>query len=312
MEYLLGLTDASRSSMVVLALAEPIVRHAAAEVVFEVLANTNYDELSAADVVAAGQIDDFKAFQRIIFERDEQGLYIKDGISFKANGHDLDPDAPMIDSFVPAERDGKKYMRCDLVLEGAAVPQPATAPSMSQEEQVRQFARMMFLHQIASGALIDVTKPYAELLDLIKYAEQKGLIEVDVKSVAYKLTDEGKRLHQQYISEAQDLIARFDIYADVDLDSSGNAHFGTGLGKDLRIPAFELEGVDPFRARFIIGLNDGEWNDLDNWTQLCQDPDWYVEIFAAVEIAPSIEDIGRKRLESIIEQAKALLREQDF
>ena len=312
MDYMLGLTDSSRNRMVVLALAEQIVRHAAIDVVFEVLGNTDYDELASSDVLAAGQIDDFKAFQHIIFASDAQGPYIKDGIKFKANGHDLDPEAPLLDSFVPAERNGKKYMRCDIVLEGAAVPAPASAQSMSQEEQVTEFARMMLLHQIAIDFAIDVTKPYPELLELIKYAESKGLIEVDVKKVAYKLTDEGKRVHQKYMTEAQDLIRRFDIYADVDTDSSGNIHFGTGLGKDWRIPAFELEGVDPFRARFLLGLNDGEWNDLGNWMELCQDPNWYAEIFGPVELAPSIDDVGRKRMEAVVDQAKELLRQQQY
>jgi hypothetical protein len=312
MDYMLGLTDSSRNRMVVLALAEPIVRHAAIDVVFEVLGNTNYDELAASDVLAAGQIDDFKAFQNIIFASDAQGPYIKDGINFKVNGRDLDPDAPLLDSFLSAERNGKKYMRCDIMLEGAAVPAPASAQSMSQEEQVVEFARMMFLHQIAIGFAIDVTAPYPELLELIKYAESKGLIEVDVKKVAYNLTDEGQRVHEKYISEARDLIRRFDIYSDVDIDSSGNVHFGTGFGRDWRIPAFELEGVDPFRARFLLGLNDGEWNDLSNWMELCQDPNWYSEIFGPVELAPSIDDVGRKRMETVVDQAKELLRQQQY
>jgi len=38
-------------------------------------------------------------------------------------------------------------------------------------------------------------------------------------------------------------------------------------------------GVDPFRARFLLGLNDGEWNQLDNWLDLFENPQWYAEIF---------------------------------
>lgn len=298
--------------MVVLTLAEPLMRHKAADLVFEILGNDQYNDLIAADVIAAGQIDDFKEFQKIIFGSDEEGLYIKDGINFKANGQDLDPDAPLIGSFVQAERNGKKYMRCDLLIEGAAVPLPPGAQSMSQQEQIQEFARMMLLHQISIGFSLDVTKPYPELTELISFAESKGWIEVDVKSVSYKLTDEGKRVYQKYISEAQDLIHRFDIYADVDIDSSGNAHFDTGLGKDLRVPAFELDGVDPFRARFLIGLNDGEWNNLSNWMELCQEPNWYSEIFGPVELAPSVDDIGRARMESVVDQAKSLLRQQQY
>jgi hypothetical protein len=330
MQYLLHLADAAGQYMAVLTLQEAAVKAHAIDVVFDMIGYDNLDELAAADVVPSGQIDDLKALQQIIFDRDDQGLFIRDGISFFADNRELDPDTPMVSSFVAAERDGSKYMRCDLVITGGPQPEPKpalagaglsqsrTSAQLSEpapagkgtENITSEFARILFLHQIAIGFVIDVTKSFPELTDVMKYAESKGWIEVEVSKVAYKLTAEGRKVYDRYMSEAQDLIRRFDIYADVDVDSSGRARFDTGLGKDLRVPAFEMEGVDPFRARFLLGLIDGEWNQLSNWMELFEDQNWYAEIFDPVERAPSVEDIGRSRMESIIDQAKAVLRQQ--
>jgi hypothetical protein len=258
-----------------------------------------------------------RALQKIIFDRDSDGLFISNSVDFVANGEALDPEAPLLQAFVPSERDSVKYMRCDLVVLDKNLASSSSSSGNSQthntnqtttEKKVEEFSRVMFLHQIAVGTIIDVTKDNGDLVDVISHAEGENLIEIDVKKAAYKLSDKGKRMHDSYIAEAQDLIKRFDIYGDVDVDSTGTAHFDTNLGRDLRVAAFEAEGVDPFRARFLLGLNDGEWDKLDNWTEVFQDPTWYGQIFAPIEQAASIEEIGESNLRRIIEQAKATLR----
>jgi hypothetical protein len=306
--------------MVVFTLEERIVKAPAADVVFDIVGHVNPDELVAANILSAGQLDDFKSFQQMIFDCDEQGPFIREGVSFRINNRELDPDSSLASAFVPAERQGVKYMRCDLVVVDTLQTGASTAPTAgtlepaqnaaSIQDQIREFARIFFLHQIAAGFEIDVTREFPELVDVVKYAESKGWIEVDVAKVAYKLTAEGKKVYDRYIAEAQDLIRRFDIYTDVDVDSRGTARFDTGLGKDLRVPAFEMEGVEPFRARFLLGLNDGEWNKLGDWMELFDNPDWYAGIFESIEQAPTVEDIGQERMASIIDQAKAELRQQ--
>lgn len=174
---------------------------------------------------------------------------------------------------------------------------------------MQDLGRAMFLHQISVGASIDVTKDNPELEEMIAWAEKEQYIEIDVKTASYKLTERGKRVHDSYIEEAQNLIKKFDIYGDVDLDRSGIAHFDTGAGRDLRIAAFEMEGVDPFRARFLLGLNDGEWDKLPDWNHLLNDEQFYAEVFAPVERAASIEEIGEDKLATIIDQGKAKLRQ---
>ena len=311
MQYLLCLSDTVARDLVVLTLPEKMVKAAAADVIFDIVGHENPDELVTADILSAGQADDLLALQKLIFDRDEQGLFIRDGISFSVNNKELDPDAPLIGAFVQAEREGQQYMRLDLcVIGGAQGEQASQTIAAGNEEIIKEFARLMFLHQVFNGFAVDVTREFPELLEVIQYAESKGWIEVDVKSVAYKLTEIGRKVHDRYIAEAQDLIRRFDIYADVDVDSLGQARFDTGLGKDLRVPVMEIEGVDPFRARFLLGLNDGEWDELSNWMELFQDKKWYADIFAPIDEAPSTEEIGQQRLASIIDQAKSELRRQ--
>lgn len=311
MEYLLRVTDAGACHMVVLTLPEELARQPAVDVVFDVLGNADFLQLVARGIITDGQIDDLQKLKNLIFDSDAQGQFIRENISFKLAGRELDPDAPLLPSFTAAERNGIKYMRCDLVVQTGQQERGDDGQS-SQLELVEELSRLFFLHQLATGSPVDVTKDYPELMDTIAYAEKKGWIEVDVNKAAYRLTAEGKRVHDDYMRQAQDLIRRFDIYADVDVDSAGTARFDTGLGKDLRVAALEMEAVDPFRARFLLGLNDSEWNELPDWMERFRDPTWYAQIFEPVENAPSIDDIGRSRLAMIMEQAKAVLRQQQI
>ena len=304
MQYLIKVTDGA-GHKVLFTLEESDVKHPAIDVVFSVIGAEKPGDLVAAKTISEAQLDDLRALQAQIFDRDAQGPFIREGIGFLANGRELDPDAPFDRAFEQVERDGMTYMRCELV-----VQTPTSVPEENQEAQMKGFARMMFLHQVGLGHSLDVTKDYPDLGDLIEEAERRREIEVDVPTASYKLTSEGRRVHQAWIDEAQDLIKKYDIYGDVDLDSSGTARFDTGLGKDYRVAVYEYEGVDPFKARFLLGLNDEEWDELDNWRDAVLDPAWYDEIFAPIEGAPTMEDLGRDRLQRMMDQAKALMRRE--
>jgi uncharacterized protein YjhX (UPF0386 family) len=315
---MLRVSDDRSRHLIVLTLDESAASRTSADVIFDVIGTSAPDELAASGQLAAGQLEDLKALQTIIFDRDSAGPFIRESIDFRANGKELDPDAPISRAFQISEREGMKYMRCDLQIIDKDNPPDAVSSALagavqqekSTEDQIEDLSRVMFLHQIAIGAVIDVTKDHPELEEVIAYAEREGLIEIDVNKAAYKLTDKGKRMHDSFIAEAQDLIRRFDIYGDVNLDGSGEAHFDSGLGRDLRVPAFEMEGVDPFRARFLLGLNDGEWDQLSNWAEVFRQESWYQEIFAPIERAPSVEEIGHEQLSRIMKHAKAVLRQE--
>ena len=331
MNYLLRVSDHLNRYMVVLTLDQEIVRQPAVDIVFEILGSEKPEELVETGRLPEGQLDDLRNLQGIIFDRDNDGMFISNSVDFKANGEELDPEAALAQAFVASERDSMKYMRCDLTVIDKNAPAAAGSVASSAisssandsvaggstqggekslEKQVEDFSRVFFIHQIGRGATVDVTGDNADLVDVIAWAEGDNLIEIDVKKAAYNLTEKGKRMYDSYIAEAQSLIKRFDIYCDVDVDESGSAHFDTNLGRDLRVAVFEMEGVDPFRARFLLGLNDGEWDKMDNWTKHFHDQKWYEEIFAPVEQAPSITEIGESKLKRIVEQGKAALRQE--
>lgn len=303
MQHLLRVSDDAGRHQVVLSLDEQTAGRQAVDVVFDVLGTESPDQLVKRGALNEGQVDDFRALQQLIFDRDAEGLFIRQDVNLFANGSELNPDAPISSSFVPAKKEGIDYRRCDLVI-GSNAPPSSTGPQGTIEE----LSRLMLLHRIAMGTAIDVTKEHVELMDIINWAEKEGLIDIDVKKAAYKLTEKGKRMHDSYVEEAQNLILRYDIFGDVDVDSNEKAHFDSGLGKDLRVPVYELEGIDPYRARFLLGLNDGEWDHLENWTNLIHDENWYRDIFRPIENAPSVEYIGTAKLQNIINQGKEVLR----
>jgi hypothetical protein len=177
----------------------------------------------------------------------------------------------------------------------------------AKQDRMEEFSRLVFIHQIGEGKPLDPTVDHPALQELIEWAEKEQLIEIDVKGVRYKLTAKGKQLHEKQLDEAQVLIRKYDIFGDVDVDASGTAHFDSKLGNDLRVPIFELEDLDPFRARLLIGLNDGEWNDED-LENIATNIDFYDEVFAPIESAPTVEDFGKARLISVIDQGKAKQR----
>lgn len=331
MEYLLKLSDASGRHMVVLSLKESTVKQPAIDTVFDVIGADDPNSLVEAGILSEGLLDEFGVFQNIIFGKDKDGSFIRDDINFMANGKELNPDTPFINVFVPAQKEGLEYRRCDLLVSGGAIPEDditesggnvisageavgrtqqaqSASSSSGQGGSMAELGDLLFLHQIAVGNLVEVTKDYPELIDIIARAEKDALVEIDVKKAAYKLTEKGKRRHDSYIEEAQSLIKRYDIYGDVDVDSNGVVHFDTELGQDLRVPIYEVEGVDPFRARFLLGLNDGEWDKMDDWVQKIEDEEWYREIFKPIEAAPSVDEIGKGKLEHILDRGKAKLR----
>lgn len=296
MQYIVQLSDEPGERMVVLTLRKSDVAKPAADFVFDLIGG-DPETLAESEVINAGQIDELKAMQALIFDRDRQGFFIRDGVELVVGNKVLDPDKSFIENFSAAAEN----MRVDLKVVSPGGPLP------SKKGEIEMLARMLFLHEIAVGNTFDVTKDYAELTDLISFAEKQNLIEIDVKKAAYKLTEAGKRLHDSYIEEAQRLIKRYDIFADVDVDSMGRASFGSGVGQDIRIAVMEIDGVDPYRARFLIGLNDGEWDKLKDWREIVQDENWYQSIFKIVEFAPDAESIGKDTLRSIIDQGRARL-----
>lgn len=255
----------------------------AEDFLFEVLAAPS-DDLISQGILALGQKLTFEALVKKIFDRDSQGLFIREGIRFSGKAGEITPETPMSEV-------GDRFCL--------------------EEAQTGRFAeyRLWFLlHMLAIGRPVDVIHVNADLEEAISDAEHQSLIEIDTQKAVYRLSSAGERLHQQLMDEAQDLIRRFDIFADVVL--SPEIRFKTGFGQDLRIPLLEQAGIDPFRARFILGLNDGEWDDLPDWAAQSNSEHFYDEVFSPVEQAPSLQEIGESTLSRVMEKAHSVMQEE--
>ncbi len=104
MQHQLRLSDAGEVHSCVLTLDEATANQNAIDVVFDVIGIENVDQLVESGVLPAGQLDELKALQKVIFDKDAQGSFIKETVNFKANGRDIDPDAPLKNAFAASER----------------------------------------------------------------------------------------------------------------------------------------------------------------------------------------------------------------
>lgn len=282
-----------------LSVDEAMLEHAAIDVAFALLGHDRPEALVAQGLLEASDMAAFTGLQRLIFDRDDEGLFLRSGIAFEANGQAVAPGTPL-----------RQYCaggQCRWVVRA---PRPEAAAAPTVHEQVGRYAHLMLLHQVATGHAPKASKAYPALAGAIAEAERQGQLEIDPSTGRYALTPIGRRTHQNLLDEAQDLRRRFEVYGDVFLDEGPEARFGTGAGEDLRVPMLELAHLDPFRARFLAGLDEGEWNGLPAWWEHVTQSAWYAEVFAPIEAAPSVEAIGRATLERVRDQAAAYLHAQ--
>jgi hypothetical protein len=296
------LIDGGGRFSVALALEERAARMTAADLVLGVLGAASAASVPSGVELAPSAWTGVEGLRDVVFERDGNDLVVRDGVAFSCNGRGLEPDDVLEPCFVEASADGQRYLRCEIRIE---------AGGGGKDEAMAEFARMALLHMLALERELDVTRDYADLADVLAGAEREGLIEVDVKRASYKLSDRGRSVHASLMREAQDLVLKYDIFADVEESPSGDLRFDTGLGRDLRVAAWEREGHDPFKARFLLGLNDGEFDDLPGWADRLVDPEFYDEVFAPVEGSPSVDDVGATKLDRILAAGRDAMRNDD-
>lgn len=264
----------------------------AIEVIFDVFGERP-DKLVADGIIESVDSFNLRKLQDLVFDKDETGPFIRPDVNITAHGALVNPDEPLKNV---CDRFGKS---CSLIVESGT----------KDQEPVDEFSRLMMVYMLGIGRELDVTKDHPQLEKLIATLDQAGLLEIDVKRASYSLTPRGKQIYAQTMAEAKELENRFDIFADVDVDATGVAHFDTGLGQDLRAPMFELKGIEPFKGRLLLGMMAGEFDQLDDWAERISSRKWYDAIFEPIENAPSIEDLGKSNLESIAQQGNRALRQ---
>jgi hypothetical protein len=267
---------------------------------------------SPAELVERGWLNaaetaDLSAVQQALFDQDAEGAFIRAGIDLQGPAGGLDPDAPL-GRAVQQNAGGEAALTITIISPGSGAAADAAGEGPDQAETMAEYQMQFALFQLAEGALIDVTKDDPYLTETLTGMEQAKWIDINVDRAAWELTAAGRAEVERIRQQARQLITRFDIFADVD-DAGSTPRFGSGAGADWRIPVYELAGVDPFSARFILGLNDGEWTDLPDWPEKTASAAWYDEIFAPVAEAPAVDAIGRARLQRVMQAGSDIVHD---
>jgi hypothetical protein len=264
-------------------------------------------ELVARGWLASGETAALTAVQQALFHRDAEGAFIRDGVDLQGPAGGLDPDAPLGRATQP-QAGGEATLTVTIVSPGSDAATDSGGDGPDQAEMMAEYQTLFALFQLAAGALIDVTKDDPFLTETLKRLEKAKWIDINVDRAAWELSAAGKAEVARIRQQARQLITRFDIFADVD-DAGSTPRFGSGAGADWRIPVYELAGVDPFQARFILGLNDGEWTGLPDWPEKTASAAWYDAIFAPVAEAPAVDAIGRARLQRVMQAGSDIVHD---
>ncbi len=88
MNYLLRVSDHLNQHLVVITLDQQTAKQPAVDIVFEILGAEKPEELIEEGRLPEGQVEDLRALQKMIFDRDSDGLFISNSVDFLANGVD--------------------------------------------------------------------------------------------------------------------------------------------------------------------------------------------------------------------------------
>ena len=100
----------------------------------------------------------------------------------------------------------------------------------------------------------------------------------------FEITSKGRGFIGNMIAETESYIRRFDVFSDI-LPGRGlqPTVFGNGQGLDLRVQIFENQGIDPFRAVFLLRMYDGTLDRCtDSWRVDIHEPQFFNRLLEPV------------------------------
>ena len=158
------------------------------------------------------------------------------------------------------------------------------------------------------------------LLPIANELASRGLIAGSEESGVYEPADEGEKLIQRMVVEAESYIDRFDLFSDTLLEPDEEIEFGTGLGEDLRVQVYGSEGVDPVRAVFLLLLYDSTLDaHSETWRGAIHKEEFFNELLRPVldharvddELIGLVIESGYAHSEELSEAAEERAFEQD-
>ena len=222
---------------------------------------------------------------------------------------DVRLDDPVMNHFSRAysRRYDFDYRLIDLVLEVTEIGALAVPPER-QEELKREFRAILLLYLMDrygrdfafEGRTFDTVGVEA----VADWAVMRGWLDLSTKTVrgeykgVYVRTAEGTKLVRGIVRETDELIKKYDHFADVTLDEP--PQFRTGRGEDLRIHVYRADGVDPLRAAFLMNLENGFYD--QGWESVFSDDGWFHELLT---VAGAPCPVSPQKLERIIRAGRA-------
>lgn len=100
----------------------------------------------------------------------------------------------------------------------------------------------------------------------------------------YVITHQGRGFIGKLISETESYIRRFDLFSDI-LPGKGlqPTVYGSSRGLDLRVQIFEAQGIDQYRAVFLLRMYDGTLDCYkDTWHASIHDPQFFNRLLEPV------------------------------
>ena len=100
----------------------------------------------------------------------------------------------------------------------------------------------------------------------------------------FEITSKGRGFIGNLITETESYIRRFDLFSDI-LPGRGlqPTVFGSGRGLDLRVQIFDAQGIDPYRAVFLLRMYDGTLDGYkDSWRADIHEPEFFNRLLEPV------------------------------
>lgn len=140
----------------------------------------------------------------------------------------------------------------------------------------------------------------ATLLPVAQALVAEGLVERSEEAGQFEITELGQETVNGMMDEAETVIERYEVFADVLYDSeTGDCEFDSGAGIDVRIPVYEAEGLSAARAVLLVELCAGEFALMDDdWRAVVHEREFFESLLLPVVERPLI---GPSALDMIID-----------
>ncbi len=245
----------------------------------------------------------------------KQQIAGKVNISYHINNGEsnIQPDEPVYlhQQFHVAD-DGVTYKLLDVVLDVNNAVDPFYLVSEEQKQEMLDDFRATFILYMMDkfGRFPDFgSEQISHILDKLS-SEDDCLIYFD--DADWNITHRGYDLLRSIADEAEFYIDNYDIFADIYIKGFQKVIFDTGYGDNLIIPVFLREGIDPYRAIFLIAVYLGN---LDEWLDSTGDlfsEQSFRKLFSVIADSPDEEEIGTELLSHVIEEGKSRMLERSL